>query len=203
MTQKFENPQVWIVDNFLPEHEADAVYKECVALEPVYRDAEVLGAKVGESRSDEKIRRNQVVYLDDVFRNNVKRCKIFNLVRDGVYKQSALWSEGHTGFEMINYATRWETVLSRYGNGDFYDYHRDYNHAKANRLVTAIYYANNGKFTGGHLDVKGLGMGIAPVHNRLVVFNSGAYHAVERTVIEDDSFANGRFSVNIWMGFQS
>lgn len=204
-----QNPTpVIVIDDFLSEEQATNVLGECIALRPVYRDAEVLDLKAG-SRIDVKSRQNKVVYMDNVFKGNEKASHVLqDLVKAGIFSAEArkIWEAGNTGFEIINRVTRVETVLSRYGNNDFYGFHRDWNFTLANRLITAVYYCNLGaeNFKGGRLLLKGdPEVGIEPKHNRLVVFNSGAYHSVEKTEIQDDKFENGRFSVNIWMGFQS
>lgn len=200
---------VIIVDDFLSEEKAAAVLEECIGLKRIYIPAKVLDGKQS-SILNEKFRKNTVVYLDNVFGEYHDRSSILKLVlREGIFSKEAMevWREDNTGFEMLTRCTRSETVLSRYGEGDFYDYHRDYNFNKANRLITAVYYCNQepAKFKGGKLILK-VGeklLPLEPKHNRLVVFNSGAYHAVEHTILDGDKFEDGRFSVNMWLGFQN
>lgn len=198
-----------VVDDFLPEEDAAAVLHECIALEPVYREATVLDPKKGGVVKPE-VRSNEVAYLDQLFQGNVKRSKIFEaLMTDGhgIWSEEAMKIWEQFGFHVVSRCTRTETVLSRYGNGDFYDFHRDYNFTKANRLVTLIYYVAKQpvEFRGGELSLKGEPQAaVIPRHNRLLVFHSGAYHSVEKVILpEDASFGDGRFSVNIWLGFNS
>lgn len=182
---------------------------ECIALEPIYRPAEVLGPQAGPSVVNNNVRKNEVVYLDTVFQKNEQKSKILQLVlKNGLFGDVArkVWADGNTGFELINQCTRGETVLSRYGHTDFYGFHRDYNFNRANRLITAVYYCNLEPevFSGGALAFKSdKPFSVQPKHNRLVVFNSGAYHAVEPVTLASNEFKDGRFSVNMWIGFQS
>lgn len=201
---------VIVVDDFLPKEKAAEVLEETLYLQRMFNPATVLDQKLG-SVLNEKVRRNETVYLDSIFGPTGGKSKIIkNLLKEGLWSEPAMkvWSEGNTGFEMINRCTRSENVLSRYGEGDFYDFHRDYNHTKQNRLITVVYYfhVEPAKFSGGNLLIKsnrgnGSVHAIEPINNRLVVFNSGAYHSVEATHTEDDKFESGRFSLNTWLGF--
>lgn len=208
--QRIDKPTpVIIIDDFLPKDKAAECLEECIALERIFMPAAVLDAQSG-SVVNEKMRKNEVVYLDSVFSANEKKSKIIqNVLRNGVFSPEAMkvWEEGNTGFELINRCTRSENVLSRYGNGDFYGFHRDWNATKANRLITVVYYCHteSGQFAGGNLLLRGTpeNLSVAPKHNRLVAFNSGAYHSVEAVNLSSDKFSDGRFSVNMWLGFRS
>ena len=202
---------VMIVDDFLSEKMSAEILEECIGLQRVFRPATVLTYNTpSKTMHNTKIRKNEVVYIDNVFKDIEDRSKILDiLIKKGIQGPiaSKLWEQKHTSFEIINRCTRFETVLSRYGQTDFYDFHQDYNHFKPNRLITMVYYVNKTPqlFKGGNLILRGdvKNFEVEPKHNRLILFNSGAYHRVEKTELEDDKFENGRFSINMWVGFKT
>lgn len=205
----FQPSPIIVVDDFLTDQKSQEVLEECISLRPVYRDAEVLKTPSG-GAVDHAVRQNEVVYMDTVFQGNRHRSKILqNVLQSGIWGAEGMrvWGEGNSGFEVMNRVTRWETVLSRFGDGDFYDFHQDWNFNKSNRLITAVYYAAKepSKFKGGRLTVK-TGEESAyflPRHNRLLVFNSGLKHSVEKVQLPGNVFEEGRFSINIWLGYNS
>lgn len=205
----FQEPSpIILIDDFLPDDKAQEVLEECIALRPVYRPAEVLKDQNG-GIIDHTVRKNEVVYLDNVFQGNRQRSKILqNVLQGGIWGPDSIkvWADKNTGFELMNRVTRWESVLSRYGDGDFYDYHQDWNFNKANRIITAVYYAcGNNSMVGGNLLLKSGSEEIAvePKNNRLVVFNSGLRHSVAKVFLPTNEFEKGRFSINIWLGFNT
>ncbi|HWE51408.1 MAG TPA: 2OG-Fe(II) oxygenase [Bryobacteraceae bacterium] len=207
----FPSP-VLVIDEFLPPAAAWDVLGECLSLRPVYMPARV--GQGQENRVDDRLRRNDVVYLDSVFSPAPDRSVILRTMKGAIWSQEAkqIWHAGDFVFDIVNYATHHETVLSRYGTCDFYGRHQDTKHDKTDpgsirhRLVTMVYYVNRTpeKFTGGaltlHKNQKSLT--VDPAHNRLVVFPSFTFHEVEKVTLEDDAFENGRFSLNIWLGFK-
>jgi hypothetical protein len=107
----------------------------------------------------------------------------------------------------------WQTQISRYGEHmQFYAWHIDRG-GEDKRLITLIYYLHNlpKKFRGGKLCLtNGLAfdgklltnskvLQIEPRNDRLVIFNSRTLHCVKSTSSPAE-FADGRFSVNIWLG---
>lgn len=200
-----------VLDGFLPEEEAAQCLQEAIHLRPVYMPAAVGQGK--DNRIDPKIRRNDVVYLDTVFAAAPSRSKILTLVKRRVASPECnrLWHQGYTIFDTINYATSWESVLSRYGKCDFYGLHQDTKQKAAageihHRLVTIVYYMNTEpeRFTGGALTLKqddGI-ITVTPRHNRAVVFPSFVWHRVGNVLLDDEDHSAGRFSLNLWLGFR-
>jgi Rps23 Pro-64 3,4-dihydroxylase Tpa1-like proline 4-hydroxylase len=152
--------------------------------------------------------------LDSVFSAAPERSKILTLVKKRIADADCnrLWHEGYTIFDVINYSTYRESVLSRYGRCDFYGFHQDTKRSKGStvdithRLVTVVYYMNTEpeRFSGGRLtlhqdDSK---VTVTPRHNRAVVFPSFVYHQVENVQLDGDEFSAGRFSLNLWIGFR-
>jgi 2-oxoglutarate-Fe(II)-dependent oxygenase superfamily protein len=208
----FPSP-ILVIDEFLTPGDAAICLQECIDLKPVYMPA-IVGAGT-ESRLDRKIRRNDTVHLDTVFAAAPERSNILTLVKKRILDKDCnqLWHKGDYIFDVINYANWRESVLSRYGQCDFYGVHQDTVRNKSQpsditkRLVTLVYYMNTEpeKFTGGGLtmisgDQK---LAVTPKHNRAVVFPSFTYHSVENVTLPEGDWSGGRFSLNHWIGFKS
>jgi hypothetical protein len=203
---------VIVLDDFLAPEDAAACLQECFALEYVYQPATV-GAGA-ENCIDPKTRINEVVMLDDVFRAAPQRSKILSIVKRRIYERDCtdLWHDGYLLFDDVNYATRHEAVLSRYGRCDFYKAHQDIIRDKNRpesvryRIVTLVVYFNEEpeRFIGGALTLyeKGQTLTLEPRHNRAVMFPSFTVHEVGKvTVVDENDFRGSRFSLNWWMGF--
>jgi Rps23 Pro-64 3,4-dihydroxylase Tpa1-like proline 4-hydroxylase len=107
---------------------------------------------------------------------------------------------------------RREIQVSRYGEDQFYTWHKD-DQGNKTRQITLVYYVHAipKRFSGGELFLsdgtvhKGkLSSGskstcIEPENDRLVIFASKISHRVNLTA-SSGHFEDGRFSVNIWIG---
>jgi hypothetical protein len=200
---------VLIADHFLGSTESENVLKECIELKKVYMPAKIADGPSG-SKLDLGFRRNDVVYLDDIFSGAPERSDILSQLSRRVQSLECkeLWAKHYLLFDIINYATRREVVVSRYGHGGGYKKHRDtIINASPNRLVTLVYYVNlsPSRFSGGDLVLweAGSSLRISPKHDRLVAFPSAVYHEVEEVQISEDAWEYGRFSINYWLGFNS
>lgn len=202
-----------VLDEFLPPIDASACLRECIALEPVYMPAHVGAGNA--HRIDPTIRANDVVMLDSVFSTDRRRSKLLTLIRQRVnsVECKALWHDGEWLFDIINFRTWDEAVLSRYGQCDFYGKHQDtvFNSSApgqiTRRIVTLVYYMNTEpeQFEGGALTLykNGVDVTVTPKHNRAVVFPSFTLHRVGKVTLPPDApFSAGRFSLNNWMGFR-
>lgn len=209
---EFPSP-ILVLDEFLPAKDAAKCLQECIDLRPVFMPASV-GAG-SQNRIDKSVRSNDVVMLDSVFAVAPERSNILTIVRKRIGETDCkqLWHKGDFIFDIINYASWNESVLSRYGKCDFYGKHQDtVRNADclgqiSRRLVTLVYYVNTEpeRFTGGALTLfkDQLEITIHPRHNRAVVFPSFTFHKVAKVSLpEDEPWDNGRFSLNHWMGFR-
>jgi len=203
----FESP-ILCIDDFLGEGDAQRILQECIDLKKIYMPAKIFDGP-NASKIEPKFRKNDVVYLDDVFRTAPERSDILALLKKAIWTEEhkRLWHEGDYIFDIINYSTWQEAVISRYGNCDFYQRHQDTRRDHITyRLVTLVYYVNKipEQFTGGSL-VFGQGDSIVkvqPRHNRAVVFPSFTFHEVENVRLKSEKWEDGRFSVNYWLGFR-
>ncbi len=199
---------VLCIDDFLSEEEAQSVLQEALDLKKVYMPARVFDG-LNSTKIDPEFRSNEVVYLDEVFRSCPERSDILRIMKAKIWTPEcrAIWHDGYHIFDIINYSTWQEAVLSRYGDGGFYKQHQDtrWDHITY-RLVTIVYYVSgpNANFEGGELVLseKGETLRIKPQHNRAIVFPSFMSHEVETVALEKDDWGNARFSLNYWTGFR-
>ncbi len=204
---------VLVLDEFFSPAIAEKCLQECIDLRKAFQPASV-GAG-SSNRRDAKIRRNDVVMMDSVFSVDRSRSDILTSLHTRVHDRecNALWHKGYSLFDIINYATWQETVLSRYGTCDFYGPHQDtvFNPDRqadiVHRLVTIVVYLNQEPeaFTGGELTLfaEGQQQKFTPRHNRAIVFPSFVVHEVSNVRLDEKAgHAGGRFSINHWLGFQ-
>jgi Rps23 Pro-64 3,4-dihydroxylase Tpa1-like proline 4-hydroxylase len=204
---QFRSPIICI-DNFLSETEADLILQECIDLKRVYMPSSVFHDFTS-SKIDPEYRTNEVVYLDEVFRSAPDRSAILRIMKHKIWTEECrgLWHQGYYIFDIINYATWQESVVSYYGDGAFYKKHQDtrWDHITY-RLVSLVYYVNKAPagFTGGELILwhETDHLRIEPLHNRAVIFPSFCYHEVEPVRMRNDVWESGRFSLNHWIGFR-
>lgn len=203
----FRSP-ILCIDDFLPEEDAQKVLQECIDLKKIYMPARVFDGP-NASKVNEKYRNNKVVYLGEVFRSAPERSDILSIIKEKIWTEEcrALWHDGDYIFDIINYCTWQEGVLSRYGDGEFYKKHNDTRRDHITyRLVTLVYYVNRlpEQFSGGSLVFwkDGESARLEPRHNRAIVFPSFTYHEVESVQMSSNEWDDGRFSVNYWMGFR-
>lgn len=206
---------ILVIDDFLSEEDAESILDEAIDLERFYQDAKVMNSDEHKKEGGPEyivntaFRKNDVIYVDDLFMGTREKSKILQLgVQEAFWKNEErrkIWREKNLIFDVINLSTRSETILSRYGNCDFYGWHKDPSSNPAHRLVTAVYYMNKRpeQFTGGEITFRDgkNEITVVPKHNRLVVFQSNTLHKVNNVRLDGDAFENGRFSLNIWFGF--
>jgi len=204
---QFRSP-ILCIDDFLLEEDADRVLQECIDLKKIYMPARVFDGP-NATKVDQNYRMNEVVYLDDVFRSAPERSDILRILKNKIWTEECrkVWHEGYYVFDIINYSTWQEAVISRYGARDFYHKHQDTRKDYITyRLVSMVYYVNRvpEQFTGGSLTFwhDEESMRIAPKHNRAIVFPSFTFHEVESVDMQSGKWEDGRFSINYWIGFR-
>jgi len=176
------------IDDFLPAEDAGAILQECIDLKKVYMPARVFDGPT-QTKIDAEYRNNEVVYLDDVFRTAPERSDTLRVIKSRIWADECrrVWHEGHYIFDIINYSTWQEAVISRYGDGAHYKKHQDTRRDYITyRLVSLVYYVNKTpqQFSGGNLVIwdEDETLKMEPRHNRAVVFPSFCFHEVESVV---------------------
>ncbi len=220
----FEKPDSHIiVDDFLPKAQAKAILDEAINLKSFYKQAEVFGEQhtfdgcdaCKNIKKDARlgVRDNSLVFLDEHYKNHREDSVIlrtFNSILNESAFAAAIANKP-TIFPMIDVCNTIETILSRYGMCDFYNWHIDcgQNFQRERRVITLIYYFNNTpeKFKGGELLFGGKSIEgyktIQPKHKRLIIFRSDKLHCVNKVDLSTQDFSAGRFSLNIGLGFNN
>jgi Rps23 Pro-64 3,4-dihydroxylase Tpa1-like proline 4-hydroxylase len=197
------------IDDFLTDEDANSVFEECIGLKNVFMPA-MVGDGGGSLKCDPTLRKNEVMYLSEIFRTAPERSRIVMAMKKGMSSEEAskVWKRDGLIFDILNYANNREAVVSRFGNCDFFAQHRDVvmGQNSPRRLVTLVYYVNTlpERFTGGSIVFRdgGESVKVQPRHNRAVVFLSSTLHEVEGVQLESDAWEHGRFSINLWAGFR-
>lgn len=198
-----------VIDDFLSAGMAKKCLEEFISYKPYYVDATINGCQCDECKDFVKHsqRDNKVFYMQKV---KPDKSDILKSVHHALFKTPLTNFLTELGglFPIIQSCTTTESILSRYGMCDFYGVHTDQIQEKPqSRILTLVYYVNkeNAKFTGGELnlyDKKGAShISIKPRHNRCVIFESRRLHSVSSVGLNDESFDEGRFSLNFWVGF--
>jgi 2OG-Fe(II) oxygenase superfamily len=196
------------IDDFLTEEEAQRVLQECIDLKKIYLPARVFDTPYT-TKVDLSYRKNDVVYLGDIFKSCPERSDILSIFKAKIWTDECrkIWHKGYYIFDVINYSTWQEAVISRYDGSGFYHRHQDtrWDHITF-RLVTFVYYVNRipEGFEGGALAIwhEDKSVRVQPKHNRAVVFPSFLSHEVETVRMVSDRWEDGRFSINYWVGFR-
>ena len=209
---KISRPQfpapVLCIDDFLSEEQAQAILQECLDLQKIYLPARVFDGP-HTTKWDPAYRSNDAVSLGKVFRNYPERSDVLRIMKEKIWTPEcrALWHEGYHVFDIINYSTWQEAVISRYGDGGFYKKHQDtrFDHITY-RLVTIVYYVSKADVPcdGGALLLwqGDESLRVEPKRNSAVVFPSFMTHEVESVSVSNEDWEDGRFSINYWVGFR-
>ncbi len=201
-----------VIEDFLTEEVNKKVLNEMIEQKVNYRPART-GKVIDDKRT------NSSVSYDHVFKDNRDDSVLLNAMQ-GLYRDSGfnilLSSMGYP-FDHFSTQTINETQISRYGGeeGEHYGWHIDRFAPNNERIITIVYYCFNEpkKFTGGQIELASnvswkdnpvgeLDSKVYEIKNNMaVIFPSINLHRVHPTK-SPDSFEDGRFSANIWVGFK-
>ena len=184
---------------WLGREEAERLLGYAIEAQARFRPTKVLFAEEAEGRVEEKARRSLVLRDLGPFAA---------LLHD---KAQALQFDLETAFGMSHVpTTEVELEVVAHGDGGFYHPHIDTFAASGatnagNRRLSLVYYFHRlpRRFTGGRLRLLGFGnvqtVAVEPAHDSLLAFPSFLPHEVEKVSCAGGGFADGRFSVNIWL----
>jgi len=204
-----------IIENCFSKKINKKIIKESIKLKTKFVDA-----SIGHNTIDKTMRSNKVCYYHDVYPNEPKIRKsspllssLNSLFANGDFRH--LLSSSPSPLSEFVMTNRDEIQVSRYGdNSQKYDWHID-RFENMERHITMVYYFNKEpkKYKGGELLLSSSPLykhqlvgtnpkikEITPENNMLVVFPSNVAHCVKSTT-SPNPFEDGRFSANIWLGF--
>lgn len=211
-----------IIDDFLPTKENEAIFNHFLALEDLFKPSAIGHDQVIDTsyRSNLNLNMDALYHLlgeadPEKLKAHRATSPLLKMLDNLMQDEQWLSMLDAAPFPLhdMRYCDYWSTQISRYGEKDHYHWHYDHIPHDTTRLITLIYYAHAQPkaFTGGELCLTdGLLWGkelmgektrvaIEPRNNRLVLFDSRSLHTVMPTQAPKD-FAQGRFSVNVWIG---
>lgn len=175
----------------------------------------------GTTRYNPSMRTNTVLFLDAIFKIRKESfflTTISRLFREDKEFREIVCSTAHPINQFMK-TNRHETQVSRYGDeGQRYDWHQD-RFVNNSRILSMVYYfwKEPKKWTGGDIQftdspiydgkaieslIEGKNLAtIKPENNMAIVFGGQTAHRVLPTT-SPKKFEDGRFSSNIWIGFQ-
>jgi SM-20-related protein len=199
---------VLCIDEFLDPAEAENVMQECLDLQRAYAPGRVFDGLTSTAIRPEH-RNNEVLYIERVMGAAPERSAVLAAMKRAIWTDEyrALWHQGYLIFDVINYSTHHECVISRCGDGQYFRKHQDIRRDHITyRLVTIVYFIHRAprSFSGGNLVIWNGddSLRFTPEHNRAIVFPSFAMHEVEPTHMQSPEWNEGRFSINYWIGFE-
>lgn len=139
-------------------------------------------------RTGHEIQKQDSCFLDDIFIGHRERSRILTAMHSVLFSEKLMNAMQKLDSPLLNKirATNFDqTIIGKYGNGDFYKWHRDNDAHDYSRISSAVLYLNNKKrkFKGGLLEIKNEEdevKEIEPLRNRLVIFGADVLHQVSR-----------------------
>lgn len=206
---------IFTIENVFGDKISREIMNELIFNKDNFKDASVGSGDT--SRVDKNLRTNSVLYFDELFkdkRNSSKLLSNLEVLFANNKIRSMLDSSVYpfTDFTITNHH---ETQASRYGdNEQFYTWHIDRMFTKE-RMITFVYYPQPEPFnySGGEIqfspypivDNKPLSeegiITIKPKHDFGLFFTSTTPHRVLKTK-SPETFEDGRFSINCWIGMK-
>lgn len=190
-----------VIDDWLPWVYNLQILNELAALVPYMRDSKVnsdQGLKVAASVKSSKNlwmfqhdARTKCDYkISTVFEKHIWSSEVKNILKE----------TNDSLFQTMMYTDTSQLLLSRYENGDHYDWHRDYNPTCTMNYMLARepLKFSGGDFVLGSWDDKTEQHKIEFKNNRLVIFPSRCFHKVETVTGFKGSPDNARFTLQYW-----
>lgn len=212
----YDNPRCIVFNDIFDDATNKAILDEAIKNKRFF----ALGTTgFGTSIVEKDFRSNMSCNYNKLYKNRRKKSALLSAIA-GLFQHNTAFSEivscaGSPFCDFIG-TTTYETQVSRYGDkGQKYKWHVDGLGASRSRHFSVVYHFFKipKKFTGGELILSnGLiydGKLLAgrtpykfkPKNNRMFVFAATTPHCVNSTSSPKD-WADGRFSVNCWVGFR-
>lgn len=208
-----------IIRNFFGEKLNKQILKHINHIRKSFVDATV-GSNVKIVSIQRNIRNNQVLYLDELY-PDITKSILSNALIEAIQSDwlQQITSSSFSPVNDLDKTTRSEIQVSRYGDkNQKYEWHIDSHPNSMTRWITLIYYffEEPKKWKGGEFcitngviyDSKLLKqipkpeiLEINPENDMAIIMGSKIAHMVKPTT-SPKKFMDGRFSVNMWIGFK-
>lgn len=190
-----------IVDDWLPWVHNLRIINELVPLIPFMRVSKVHSNKGIVQSATHKSSKN--LWLYQHYAQFSKQYKITELIEKNAWKPEMVETLKQTGdslFQSLLYTDTSQMLLSKYENGDHYDWHRDYSlTATMNYMVAKEPLKfKGGDFIFGGWDEKTELKRIEFKNNRLLIFPSRVWHKVEPVTDFKGHAQEARFTIQYW-----
>jgi Rps23 Pro-64 3,4-dihydroxylase Tpa1-like proline 4-hydroxylase len=214
----YDNPRCIVFNDVFDDTINKAILDEAIKNKRFFRLGKTGSGKTGMIEKD--FRSNMSCNYDELYKNRRKKSALLSAIAD-LFQSNTAFSEivSCAGYPFCDFigTTTYETQVSRYGDkGQKYKWHVDGVGAnRPRRRISVVYhfFKTPRKFTGGELvlsdcliyDGKLLAdrtpHKFTPKNNRMFVFAAATPHCVNSTSSPKE-WADGRFSVNCWVGFR-
>jgi Rps23 Pro-64 3,4-dihydroxylase Tpa1-like proline 4-hydroxylase len=184
------------IDNFFNSTELKNVKQEINTYENEFEPG--LYQRDGVEILDIKMKKNKIIWL----KHNKESYILKTLAKKWFSKKNMnfLKNLDNPIFESLSETTSDNTQISCYGNGDYYNYHKDAV-SESVFLTLVIMICNEPKqFTGGDLIFKrNKNTAIVPFKDNIgILFPSRILHKVTPIKLKDNQFKNKRFTIQNW-----
>jgi len=195
---EFKEPRTHIIINdFLTKEGQDLLWNEIKENESKFEAG--LYQKGGKEGVHENIKKNlgfdvslKYPNIDDSYIRSMFYIKIFqdeSMIR-------MLSSAKSPIYQLLRFTKADRTKVSAYGNGDFYDWHKD---GVEDGLITILYMLckEPQKFTGGDILLKwdNVEKSIPFENNKVLIFPRSTLHTVTNIELDSDDFYDKRFTI--------
>jgi Rps23 Pro-64 3,4-dihydroxylase Tpa1-like proline 4-hydroxylase len=213
----YDNPRCIVFNDIFDDKTNKAILDEVIKNKRFFTLGKTGSGKTG--IVEKNFRSNMSCWYDKVYQNRRKKSALLSALA-GLFQDDTKFSElvSSAGYPFCDFmgTNTYETQVSRYGDrGQKYKWHVDGFGPSKRRYISVVYhfFKTPIKFTGGELLLSnGLiynGKLLAgrtpykftPKNNRMFVFAATTPHCVNSTSSPRE-WADGRFSVNCWVGFR-
>jgi hypothetical protein len=175
-----------IIDDFYNQEDLFLIYRELDFLFSKLRDSASTGT------NDVPIKNNKGIFLEELY--NFREFSDILKVNRKIFSADVADKliECNYGFKFIRHGTQDTTLISYYGNDEYYGPHRDV------CIISAVTWFHKlpKNFTGGDFVFTDYNISIEPKNNRCVLFFSCTLHSVTPIKLINNSIAlPGRFSM--------
>ncbi len=196
--REFKEPRTHVViKDFLTQDEQNLLWTEIKENESKFQSGKY--KKDGIDEVHEDIKKNLGFDVSERY-TNIDDSHIRSMFHFKIFQDESmiriLSSAKAPIYQLLRFTKADRTKVSAYGNGDFYDWHRD---GVEDGLLTVLYMIckEPRKFTGGNLILKwdNEEKSIPFENNKVLIFPRNTLHTVTNIELDSDDFYDKRFTI--------
>ena len=178
-----------IIDDVFNKDEQIKIYKEI----DFFSDKLLETEKTYSSKTVGKFKSNKGIFLDEFYTDDRTKSDILKINRK--LFSSEITNElkkCHYAYNLIDPTNVDNTLLSYYGDGDSYFWHKDY----CVISIVTWFYKTPKNFIGGEFIFSDFNLNVEVKNNRTVIFFGSYAHEVSKVILQDKTVPfSGRFSL--------